>query len=66
MSEGWVSKWLQIPIREQNNFVKEFEKNVKKVRKETEALQSNDDAIDRVQALMDRNRDSKERLTGFE
>ena len=66
MSEGWVSKWLQIPIREQNNFVKQFEKNVEKVRKETEALQSNDDAMDRVQALMDRNFGSGKRLTGFE
>ena len=66
IDEGWVSRWLQIPIREQNNFVSEIENSVERIKKENESSQSNTDAIEKVKAVLDRNKGASKRLTGFE
>ena len=66
IDEGWVSRWLQIPIREQNNFVSEIEDSVERIKKENESSQSNTDAIEKVKAVLDRNKGASKRLTGFE
>lgn len=63
---GWVSKWLQLPIREQINFVNEFEKRVEEIRNITEAQPSNEDAIKIVGDILNKADDNVKRLTGFE
>jgi hypothetical protein len=66
IDEGWVSKWLQIPIREQNSFVSEIEKSVERIKKENENSQSNTDAIKSVKDILDKSKGASKRLTGFE
>lgn len=66
IEQGWVSRWLQIPIREQNTFIEDFEKNVERIKKETEAMLSNKDTINRVGALINEKDNNTKRLTGFE
>lgn len=66
INDGWVSEWLQIPIREQNNFLSEFEKRVEKIKKETEDQQSNEDAIKTVRRILNREDSNPVDLTGFE
>ena len=66
INDGWVSKWLQIPIREQSSFVNEFEKRVEEIKKETEAQQSNEGDMKKVEAIMNQRDDNVKRPTGFE
>ena len=66
IDDGWVSKWLQIPIREQSSFVNEFEKRVEEIKKETEAQQSNEGDMKKVEAIMNQRDDNVKRPTGFE
>ena len=66
IEQGWVSRWLQIPIREQNTFIEDFEKNVERIKKDTEAMLSNKETINRVGALMNEKDNNSKRLTGFE
>ena len=66
INDGWLSVWLQIPIREQNNFLSEFEKRVEKIKKETEDQQSNEDAIKTVRRILNKEDSNPVDLTGFE
>ncbi len=66
IDEGWVSRWLQIPIREQNNFVSEIENSIERIKKENESSQSNTDAIEKVKDVLDKNERNLKRLTGYE
>ena len=66
INDGWVSRWLQIPIREQSNFVNEIEKRVEEIKKETEAQQSNEDDMKNIEAIMNKKDGKVKGLTGFE
>lgn len=66
IDEGWVSKWLQIPIREQNNFVNEIGTKVDEIKKEMDSQQSNEDTIKIVSDVLNKTLGNSERLTGFE
>ena len=63
---GWVSKWLQIPIREQNNFVSEIEKKVDEIKKDTEAQQSNEDGIKIIKRMFNKLNPDWEGMPGLE
>ena len=66
INDGWVSRWLQIPIREQSNFVNEIEKRVEEIKKETEAQQSNEDDMKNIEAIMNKKDGKVKGLTEFE
>ena len=49
-----------------NTFIEDFEKNVERIKKDTEAMLSNKETINRVGALMNEKDNNSKRLTGFE
>ena len=63
---GWVSKWLQIPIREQNNFVSEIEKKIDEIKKETEAQQLNEDDLKKIKDMINKLNHDWKGMAGLE